>query len=269
MADWMASGPALWIEVQVKDWKVLDEPNFDFSLCRTILEEYLRTRFESLQIGQSFKQIEVKTVKYHVQIEAINVLGFSGPHNATGIYSLSSTAIQIHKWHSHSSVADSNVAKDQSIRLEQIPNDTLSTSWRSLIFEDDLHFRLLRYMVRMIQLMRGPVESDHTLHNWNRLCLLHGPPGSGKTSLCRALAQQLGIAFGGRTLLQVDCNDLLSKYFGESAKHVNTVFSQVKAEAIKDHRLLVVLLDEVESIATSRARLSSGSENLDGLRVRD
>lgn len=91
----------------------------------------------------------------------------------------------------------------------------------------------------------------------NPSILLYGPPGTGKTSLCQGLAQKISIRLGAKykstELVQIKTAVLLSKYFSESAKHVDEIFTKISHMCSEDPETFVcVLIDEVESIAISR-----------------
>ncbi|KAL6562282.1 hypothetical protein OROGR_003289 [Orobanche gracilis] len=79
--------------------------------------------------------------------------------------------------------------------------------------------------------------------NRPRAVLFEGPPGTGKTSCARVIANQAGVP-----LLYVPLEVILSKYYGESERLLGKVFSL--ANEIGDGA--IVFIDEVDSVATAR-----------------
>eukprot|EP01034_Spumella_vulgaris_P024389 gene24389-30733_t len=103
------------------------------------------------------------------------------------------------------------------------------------------------------------------------MVLLHGPPGTGKTTICKALAQKMFIRNSDRyssgILLEVNSHSLFSKWFSESGKLVMKLFAHIGEIADDEDCLVVVLIDEIESITSARSSASRSNEPGDAVRV--
>jgi SpoVK/Ycf46/Vps4 family AAA+-type ATPase len=118
-----------------------------------------------------------------------------------------------------------------------------STNQNSLVFDDDIKHRLLHFMSTIM--LFSDRQVNNKIVSWNRIILLHGPPGTGKTSLCKAEAQKLTIRlsknFVDGKLVEISAHSLFSKWFSESGKLVGKLFAHIR-EMMKDERTLICVL---------------------------
>jgi len=80
--------------------------------------------------------------------------------------------------------------------------------------------------------------------------LFYGPPGCGKTFLASAVASETGYNY-----LEVSPAEITSKYIGEAADNVATLF-----ETARENEPCLVFLDEIDAIAGDRADHMATSE---------
>ncbi|KAF2876545.1 P-loop containing nucleoside triphosphate hydrolase protein, partial [Massariosphaeria phaeospora] len=150
-----------------------------------------------------------------------------------------------------------------------LPNRSLDGLWETLVFEEPIPEYLLRTIIRMISLSEDPRLGPADMC-WHNLILLHGPPGSGKSTLAKGLAQKLSIRLASvypvTKFIEVKSHALLSKFFGESGKLVGKLFDAIVGASVDDNLLTVVLIDEVESLAASRAKASQANDISDAIR---
>ena len=80
----------------------------------------------------------------------------------------------------------------------------------------------------------------------NRL-VLYGPPGNGKTTITRKIASEANCRFR-----EIVAADIISKFYGESAKNIDKIFVQIEEDYKKYKKKVVLFVDEINTlVATS------------------
>jgi AAA+ superfamily predicted ATPase len=156
---------------------------------------------------------------------------------------------------------------DGVARRCRIPDEEFAPAWTSIKLADGVRERLLaQSLLSFTVRQKLPFESA-PLHG---LILLTGAPGTGKTTIARGLANQIAKQLSGTktTYVEIDPHALASSALGRSQQAVTKLFEQTIPELAMDG-VAIVLLDEVESLAVSRQKLSFDANPADVHRATD
>jgi SpoVK/Ycf46/Vps4 family AAA+-type ATPase len=99
---------------------------------------------------------------------------------------------------------------------------------------------------KIIDPIQNPEENEKYGLSVSNGFLLHGPAGTGKTYISKALAGELGINFANITV-----TDLLSKWAGEGPDNIDTVFKEARQYAP-----CLVFIDEIDALIPKRGNRS-------------
>jgi proteasome regulatory subunit len=80
--------------------------------------------------------------------------------------------------------------------------------------------------------------------------LLHGPPGTGKTMLARAVANQTDATF-----IKMAGSELVQKFIGEGARLVRDLF-----ELAEERQPAIIFIDEIDAIASKRTESKTSGD---------
>lgn len=82
--------------------------------------------------------------------------------------------------------------------------------------------------------------------------LMYGLPGTGKTTMAKAIAAEVGATF-----FEVKCSDIVSKWFGEAEKNIRNLF-----DAAREAGDAVIFFDDFEAIGSRRSDSESATNRI-------
>ncbi|MCS7205426.1 MAG: ATP-binding protein [Leptospiraceae bacterium] len=137
--------------------------------------------------------------------------------------------------------------------IENIPNEdrkfitAIDEDWETLggyqeIKQEIQETILLPLQHQDVFLKVSELSRGKRTPNYPSAILFEGPPGVGKTTMAKIIASEARIP-----MVYVPIENILSKYYGESAKNLSEVFDH--AEKFEK---VILFLDEIDSLATSR-----------------
>ena len=130
------------------------------------------------------------------------------------------------------------MAKFGSARIRTLSESDRSIGFRSVAGADEEKEELSE----IVDFLRDPEKYSALGARIPKGVLLVGPPGTGKTALAKAVANEAGVAF-----LSISGSDFMELYVGVGASRVRDLFSQAKKQSPA-----IVFIDEIDAVGRQR-----------------
>lgn len=155
--------------------------------------------------------------------------------------------------------------EDIGIVRNEIANGGHQAAWDHLIGVDAQKEQVVAWAV--LALRARPL--DRTATGLNRLALVEGPPGTGKTTLARTLGAPLSVVADSPVrVIEFAAHEVMSGEHGRTQREVHRVLTEIVPN-LADAQPTVLVVDEVEALAMPRGQVSLESNPVDVHRTTD
>jgi len=107
----------------------------------------------------------------------------------------------------------------------------------------------------LIKFLKNPKKYEKLGAKVPKGVLLFGPPGTGKTMIAKAMANEVGIPF-----IATGGSDFVEKYVGVGAKRVREIFAEAK-----EFEKAIIYIDEIDAIGKKRSGDNDNDERVSTL----
>ncbi len=153
------------------------------------------------------------------------------------------------------------------LRWTVLPQKSWREYWDRIYVDPGLKERLVAYAQFVLRYRVRYSVVGLPVHG---IVLLYGPPGTGKSSLARGLAQVVAETVAdadGVIFAEVDPHALPSQMLGESQRNTANLLEKSIPELAAKGLPVIAVLDEIDSLLTSREITSGGRDPVDVMRA--